>query len=76
MDFSIICSNAMICSMVPRPGWYAACESGNEAYRSFFNSRCNNAYEYLVDVAQKTDCFHIPAGFSLYSAPQSRFFKL
>ena len=34
MDFSMICSRANICSIVPLPGWYAACVSGKEAYRS------------------------------------------
>ena len=31
MDFSITCSKANICSMVPLPGWYAAC-----VLRNFF----------------------------------------
>ena len=34
MDFSMICSWPNICSIVPLPGWYAACVSGKDAYMS------------------------------------------
>ena len=34
IDFSIVCFRAMIFSIVPLPGWYAACDEGKESYRS------------------------------------------
>ena len=34
MDFSMICSGANICLIVPLPRWYAACVLRKDAYRS------------------------------------------